>query len=81
MFAFASANPWLFAACWFAACWVLWRALGLLVIAHSARIRHANIRYQGWPPAHCDADGDPVESDDSEFMPLERREPAPHHPV
>ena len=21
-------------------------------------LRHANIRKHGWPPAHCDADGD-----------------------
>lgn len=27
-------------------------------------IRHRNIVAQGWPPAHLDADGDPIEKDD-----------------
>lgn len=28
--------------------------------------RHLNIRKAGWPPAHCDADGDQVEQDDDD---------------
>ncbi|MBR0868899.1 hypothetical protein JQ633_00905 [Bradyrhizobium tropiciagri] len=27
-------------------------------------IRHRNIVAQGWPPAHLDADGDPIEKDE-----------------
>lgn len=27
-------------------------------------VRHLNIRKHGWPPPHCDADGDPVTDDD-----------------
>lgn len=26
-------------------------------------IRHLNIRAHGWPPAHCDADGDFLKTD------------------
>jgi len=29
-------------------------------------LRHANIRKHGWPPAHCDADGDFKEESDEE---------------
>lgn len=40
-----------------------------LIIGHAltlpfrAFFRHLNIRKAGWPPAHCDADGDLVEKD------------------
>lgn len=27
-------------------------------IVYSRTMRHLNIRKHGWPPAHCDADGD-----------------------
>lgn len=26
-------------------------------------VRHLNIKAHGWPPAHLDADGDPVDGD------------------
>jgi hypothetical protein len=29
-------------------------------------IRHLDIKAQGWPPAHCDADGDAVEENEDE---------------
>lgn len=29
-------------------------------------MRHLNIRKHGWPPAHCDADGDFKPEDDSD---------------
>jgi len=29
-------------------------------------IRHFNIRSQGWPPKHCDADGDFKKEDDDD---------------
>lgn len=30
----------------------------VLTMAINRPLRHANIRKHGWPPAHCDADGD-----------------------
>lgn len=41
-------------------------AIAATVIVRPIRLffRHLNIRKQGWPPAHCDADGDQVEQDD-----------------
>lgn len=30
-------------------------------------VRHLNIRSQGWPPAHCDADGDFKNQGESEL--------------
>lgn len=29
-------------------------------------LRHANIRKHGWPPEHCDADGDFISSDEDD---------------
>ena len=29
-------------------------------------LRHASIRKHGWPPAHCDADGDFVKAGDND---------------
>lgn len=29
-------------------------------------LRHRTIREQGWPPAHCDADGEPVVDPDGD---------------
>ena len=29
-------------------------------------IRHQNIKHAGWPPAHLDADGDPLNKDKDE---------------
>ena len=36
------------------------------VITRSVQLalRHWSIRRQGYPPPHCDADGDPLEQDD-----------------
>ena len=35
----------------------------LLVVAINRPLRHWNIRKHGYPPAHCDADGDFKEKD------------------
>ena len=32
--------------------------LKLVLLSWSRFMRHLNIRKHGWPPAHCDADGD-----------------------
>jgi hypothetical protein len=39
----------------------------LYSLMHGYRLtmRALNIRKHGWPPAHCDADGDQVESDNA----------------
>jgi hypothetical protein len=37
-------------------------ALGqALSLMYNRRCRSKNIVAQGWPPAHCDADGDPIQ--------------------
>lgn len=44
-------------------------ALAFLVVLDglfSRIFRHMNIRSQGWPPAHCDVDGDAVENGEEE---------------
>lgn len=33
-----------------------------LLYAWSRFLRHRNVSKHGWPPAHCDADGYPVET-------------------
>ena len=57
---FAGNHPWL-------AAWVAY--LAFLVAVWPFRlvnrcIRHANIKAQGWPPAHLDADGDAIKNKD-----------------
>jgi len=38
--------------------------IGKFILTLTNRImRHANIRKHGYPPAHCDADGDIVENE------------------
>lgn len=36
------------------------------LLAWSRFLRHLNVRNHGWPPPHCDADGDPVEKENEE---------------
>lgn len=48
---FASDNPWL-------TFFLAWLALAFLVKVWNRTLRHLNIRKHGYPPAHCDADGD-----------------------
>ncbi len=50
----------------FALCLLAIYSLLGLIISYGAKlvnrvIRHRNIKAHGWPPAHCDADGDLVE--------------------
>ena len=37
---------------------IAYMLIGLVWKAYKQTIRHLNIRKAGWPPAHCDADGD-----------------------
>lgn len=39
-------------------------ALNVLMYCWQLLIRHGNIRSAGWPPPHCDADGDACETSD-----------------
>ena len=45
-----------------------WMATGLIFKIWNRFMRHLNIRKHGWPPPHCDADGDfkPEEEPDEE---------------
>lgn len=56
---FATNSPWL---TFFLAIVVLF-AVELPFKIVNRFFRHLNIRKAGWPPAHCDADGDLVEKD------------------
>lgn len=38
----------------------------ILAFCINRPLRHMNIRKHGWPPAHCDADGDFNEDDDEQ---------------
>lgn len=35
----------------------------VIIILPNRMIRHLNIRKHGWPPSHCDADGDTIKKD------------------
>lgn len=50
-YTFASASPWLVA-------FLAWLILQLLCFSINRPLRHWRILKHGWPPAHCDADGD-----------------------
>ncbi len=63
IFEFMSDSPWLS----FFLAWFLVQALHYTYIYCINRpLRHANIRKHGWPPEHCDADGDFVATDKDE---------------
>ena len=51
IFEFASGSPWLF----FFLCWITLQASSTII---NRILRHWNIRKHGYPPVHCDADGD-----------------------
>jgi hypothetical protein len=40
-----------------------------MLVAWTRFLRHLNIRAQGWPPPHLDADGDAVETTTEEEQP------------
>lgn len=44
-------SPWLTAL-------VVYAAIRSVFLAWNRLLRHLNIKAHGWPPAHCDADGD-----------------------
>lgn len=51
VFEFMSGSPWL-------ACFLAYFAAWLVFRCWNRLMRHLNIRKNGWPPAHLDADGD-----------------------
>ena len=55
VFQFMSENPWLAG---FLALVAGESAVRVLVLLPNRIFRHLNIRKHGYPPAHCDADGD-----------------------
>lgn len=63
LYTLASEKPWLV----FGLALLLVYGLGELVSSFFRLLnritRHLNIRKAGWPPPHCDADGDAVEQD------------------
>ena len=42
----------------FISLFMLWAICELIFKSWNRFMRHLNIRKHGWPPAHCDADGD-----------------------
>lgn len=60
-FDFMGSHPWL---TFFLALIVLAIIQSMLAMCINRPLRHMNIRKHGWPPIHCDADGDFKEEDD-----------------
>jgi len=54
IYQFMSDSPWL-------AFFLVYLIGTLLEILIKIPFRAMNIRKHGWPPAHCDADGDPID--------------------
>ncbi len=55
IYEFMSKSPYL---TFFLALITLWIIEAVLRYCINRPLRHANIRKHGWPPNHCDADGD-----------------------
>lgn len=47
-------------------CILLTGAANFVIIIWNRFWRHWNIRKWGYPPAHCDADGDPIKEEEVE---------------
>lgn len=60
MWEFMNASPWL---TFFLALIVVAGAFNLIAFIYNRTLRYMNIRKHGYPPAHCDADGDFRNSD------------------
>ena len=43
---------------------ILGSVLNFIFLIYNRTIRHLNIRKHGWPPEHCDADGDFEDTDE-----------------
>jgi hypothetical protein len=56
---FAMAHP-------FLTFFIVYAAIHTAMICWSRLFRHLNIRAQGWPPSHLDADGDFLKEKDDE---------------
>lgn len=64
LFEFMSDSPWLAFFLAVLCVQLLWKSVYACVNGLNRIVRHFNIRKCGWPPAHCDADGDAVEDSD-----------------
>lgn len=62
-YTFAVAHPVLTAWLALLALWAWCKPFDAAFRCWNRRMRSRNIVARGWPPAHCDADGDPVTSD------------------
>ena len=58
LFEFMSDSPWLAFFLAYLGVMVLAKAAQLIFKGFNRIVRHFNIRKCGWPPLHCDADGD-----------------------
>ena len=63
IYQFMSDSPWL---TFFLAMFALAGLRVVFIYSINRPLRHANIRKHGWPPAHCDADGDFKNADKEE---------------
>ena len=61
LYALMSESPYL---TFFFSIFALCGVVSLLKFIVNRPLRHMNIRKHGWPPEHCDADGDFREPDD-----------------
>lgn len=59
-FDLAKTNPFLALLMFALACGAVVAPFRYAFLAYNRRLRSANIRSQGWPPPHVDADGDAV---------------------
>lgn len=55
VFEFMSGSPWLTFFLVYVVSWFVFRVWNRF-------LRMLSIRKHGWPPSHCDADGDPIEN-------------------
>lgn len=46
---------------------ILGSVLNFIFLIYNRTIRHLNIRKHGWPPEHCDADGDFEDTDEEKL--------------
>ena len=61
LYDFISASPWI---AFFIACIIAGVIKFTFSMCINRPLRHMNIRKHGWPPEHCDADGDLVKTSD-----------------
>lgn len=61
---FSSSNPWLAVAFIVITVICVDSVVKNVCIVLAFRVRHRTLREKGFPPPHCDADGDPINTED-----------------